>query len=48
VFVIGCDEGVIPAEFHGVPRLQKPIELRQAVGALARTLGAPPQSERRG
>lgn len=39
VFVTGYDETVVPAEFLGVPRLQKPVEPRQVVSALAAALG---------
>ena len=39
VFVSGYDQQVIPAEFDGVARLQKPIELRQIVGAVAQAVG---------
>ena len=36
VFVTGYDPDVIPAEFDGVERLEKPVQLRQVVGAVAR------------
>ena len=45
VFITGYDEAVIPPEFEGVARLQKPVELRQVVGSLAKVLGVPPSSE---
>lgn len=35
VFTTGYDAGVIPAEFEGVERLEKPLQLRQIVGAVA-------------
>ena len=38
VFLTGYDEDVIPLEFEGVIRLQKPVELRQVVNTLAKTL----------
>jgi CheY-like chemotaxis protein len=40
VFLTGYDEAVIPAEFSDVPLLQKPVELRQIVNSLAKTLGS--------
>lgn len=36
VFTTGYDAEVIPAEFAGVERLEKPLQLRQIVGAVAR------------
>ena len=36
VFTTGYDAEVIPAEFEGVERLEKPLQLRQIVGAVAR------------
>ena len=36
VFTTGYDAEVIPAEFDGVERLQKPLQLRQIVGAVAK------------
>ena len=36
VFTTGYDAGVIPTEFAGVERLEKPFQLRQIVGAVAR------------
>ena len=45
VFTTGYDAEVIPAEFAGVERLQKPLQLRQIVGAVARlTAAAQPES----
>ncbi|MBD8907814.1 PAS domain-containing protein [Methylorubrum zatmanii] len=41
VFVTGYDEGVIPAEFSDVERLQKPVELRRVITILAETLRRP-------
>ncbi len=38
VFITGYDEGVIPAEFLDVKRLQKPVELQRVVDFLAATL----------
>jgi DNA-binding response OmpR family regulator len=38
VFVTGYDEDVIPPEFEGIRRLQKPVEVRQLVSALAEAL----------
>ena len=38
VFLTGYDEDVIPDEFESVVRLQKPVELRQIVKTLAKTL----------
>ena len=38
VFTTGYDPEVIPVEFDGVERLQKPVELRRIVGAIARLL----------
>ena len=38
VFTTGYDEDVIPHEFDGVARLEKPIALRRIVGAVARAL----------
>ncbi len=40
VFITGYDEAIIPPEFDSVARLQKPVELKQIVGALAAALGA--------
>ncbi len=36
VFTTGYDAEVIPAKFEGIERLQKPIQLRQIVGAIAK------------
>ena len=42
VFVTGYDDVVIPEAFSGVPRLRKPVELRQIVRAAAQACpGAP-------
>jgi DNA-binding response OmpR family regulator len=42
VFVTGYDQEVVPPEFAAVERLQKPVDLRQIVGSLAKTLGVAP------
>ena len=39
VFVTGYDQEVIPEKFAGVERLQKPVQLRQMVDAVARLVG---------
>ena len=36
VFTIGYDAEVIPVEFESVERLEKPLQLRQIVGAVAK------------
>ena len=36
VFTTGYDPEVIPAEFESIERLQKPLQLRQIIGAVAR------------
>lgn len=36
VFVTGYDQEAIPAEFEHVERLEKPVQLRQVVNAVAR------------
>lgn len=36
VFLTGYDQGAIPKEFGGVDRLEKPVELRLIVGAIAK------------
>ncbi|WP_043749406.1 hypothetical protein [Methylobacterium nodulans] len=36
VFTTGYDARVIPAEFNGVERLQKPLQFRQIVVAVAK------------
>jgi PAS domain S-box-containing protein len=41
VFLTGYDQTSIPDEFAGVTRLQKPIELRQVVRAVAEVVQAP-------
>lgn len=38
VFITGYDQSVIPAEFDAVERLEKPVQLRQIVGALSKLL----------
>ena len=38
IFVTGYDEDVIPSEFDGVTRLQKPVDLKHIVRALAEVL----------
>lgn len=40
VFITGYDQAVIPAEFEGVGRLQKPVQLRQIVAAISRLVAA--------
>lgn len=42
VFVTGYDQEVIPPEFAGVGRLEKPVQLRQMVGAVAELLAPAP------
>jgi CheY-like chemotaxis protein len=37
-FVTGYDENVIPAEFAGVERLEKPVQLRQIVNSVAKLI----------
>ena len=39
VFTTGYDPEAIPAEFDKIGRLQKPMQLRQIVGAIARLVG---------
>jgi DNA-binding LytR/AlgR family response regulator len=41
VFVTGYDQNVIPAEFDNVERLEKPLQLRQLVGAVSKLVTAP-------
>lgn len=38
VFVTGYDQGMIPTEFSGIERLEKPVQLRQIVGAISKLL----------
>lgn len=40
VFVTGYDQNVIPSEFDGIGRLEKPIQLRQLVQAVSDLLPA--------
>lgn len=40
VFTTGYDAGVIPAEFEGVERLEKPLQLRQIIGVVAKLTAA--------
>lgn len=40
VFITGYDQEVIPVEFEGIERLQKPVQLRQIVGGVARLIEA--------
>ena len=40
VFTTGYDAGVIPAEFEAFERLEKPLQLRHIVGAVARLTAA--------
>lgn len=35
VFLTGYDEDTIPAEFHDIPRLEKPVDVRLVVMAVA-------------
>jgi CheY-like chemotaxis protein len=39
VFTTGYDKGVIPKEFDHIERLEKPIQLRQIVGAISKLVG---------
>ncbi|EQB07978.1 PAS domain-containing protein [Novosphingobium lindaniclasticum] len=39
VFITGYDQDVIPERFAGIPCLQKPVEFRHIIGALADSLG---------
>ncbi|CDX55595.1 hypothetical protein MPL3365_200160 [Mesorhizobium plurifarium] len=39
VFLTGYDQEAIPAEFDGIDRLEKPVELRQVVAGVARAMG---------
>jgi CheY-like chemotaxis protein len=39
IFITGYDQEVIPPEFEDIARLQKPVQFRQIVGALAKALG---------
>lgn len=41
VFVTGYDQKVIPAEFHNVERLEKPIQLRRVVSVVSKLLTTP-------
>lgn len=41
LFLTGYDQEVIPPDFHGVTRLQKPVEPEKIISALARALGIP-------
>ena len=36
IFVTGYDQGIIPEEFNDVDRLEKPVQLRQIVGAVSK------------
>lgn len=45
VFVTGYDQAVIPAEFDDVERLEKPVQLRRIVSALAKLLAVTSASE---
>ncbi len=40
VFTTGYDAEVIPVEFEGVERLEKPLQLRQIIGAVAKLTAA--------
>jgi hypothetical protein len=39
VFITGYDQDIIPERFEGIMRLQKPVEFRYVISALADTLG---------
>ena len=39
IYITGYGQGIIPERFEGVPRLQKPVEFRHVIGALAESLG---------
>ncbi|RST30058.1 hypothetical protein HMF7854_03865 [Sphingomonas ginkgonis] len=39
VFITGYDEEIIPSEFDGIARLQKPVELKDVVRSLSSALG---------
>ncbi|UCI28182.1 response regulator [Mesorhizobium sp. B2-8-5] len=39
VFITGYDQEVIPDRFDDIERLQKPVQLRQIVGAISKALG---------
>lgn len=39
VFTTGYDQEVIPPEFNDVERLEKPLQLRRVVGAVAKLVG---------
>jgi DNA-binding response OmpR family regulator len=43
VFVTGYDQDVIPAEFSGIGRLEKPVQLRSMVGAVSELLRPAPK-----
>ncbi|AZO56385.1 MAG: response regulator [Mesorhizobium sp.] len=38
IFVTGYDQSVIPDEFGGVERLEKPVQLKQIIRAIAKLL----------
>ncbi|WP_210243732.1 response regulator [Mesorhizobium sp. B1-1-5] len=38
VFITGYDQDVIPGRFDDIERLQKPVQLRQVVGAISKAL----------
>lgn len=42
VFITGYDQEVIPERFGDVTRLQKPVEFRHVIGAIAESLGIAP------
>ncbi len=39
IFLMGYDQKAIPERFADVARLQKPVEFRHVIGALAEKLG---------
>jgi PAS domain S-box-containing protein len=41
LFVTGYDRGAIPEEFDDVERLEKPVQLRRVIGAIAKLLDEP-------
>lgn len=38
VFITGYDQEIVPERFSHIERLQKPVQLRQIVGAIAKVL----------
>jgi GNAT superfamily N-acetyltransferase len=45
IFITGYDQGIIPQDFAGVIRLEKPVEFKRIVGALAEVMH--PEAEAR-